>query len=283
MTTITIERALLEQALTALTYKGTMGPTRRQRRMAAVDALRAALSAPATAPDELERLKAESEERLQNCAALVAEVERLRAAPATAPEQMPLERDCICHQYLHLDAYSGGAAPEGLHGALWVVVEGVRKKYVLADQSSEPKDMPALATTPKQPRPFVPWSKEAEMLESWAAQRVPDADDILRVVCETDPADFNDKRNICISPEDLGDILRDALPSPTPTASKLHVWQAAKATCPAWHDAPTVPGLWVSDFSWMAQKLGRETVEFYAKNRSIPSRRWYGPMPEDKP
>ena len=46
MTTITIERALLEQALTALTYKGTMGPTRRQRRMAAVDALRAALSAP---------------------------------------------------------------------------------------------------------------------------------------------------------------------------------------------------------------------------------------------
>jgi hypothetical protein len=119
---------------------------------------------------EIAQLRAESEERLQNCAALVAENERLRAAPATAPEQMPLERDCICHQYLHLDAYSGGAAPEGLHGALWVVVEGVRKKYVLADQSSEPKDMPALATTPKQPRPFVPWSKEAEMLESWAAQ-----------------------------------------------------------------------------------------------------------------
>ena len=52
---------------------------------------------------------------------------------------------------------------------------------------------------------------------------------------------------------------------------------------PAWHDAPTVPGLWVSDFSWMAQKLGRETVEFYAKNRSIPSRRWYGPIPEETP
>ena len=60
---------------------------------------------------------------------------------------------------------------------------------------------------------------------------------------------------------------------------------AAPATAPepSWHDAPTVPGLWVSDFSWMAQKLGRETVEFYAKNRSIPSRRWYGPIPEDKP
>jgi len=57
----------------------------------------------------------------------------------------------------------------------------------------------------------------------------------------------------------------------------------APATAPAWHVAPTVPGLWVSDFSWMAQKLDRETVEFYAKNRSIPSRRWYGPIPEDKP
>ena len=51
MTTITIERELLEQALAALTYQGTMGPTRRQRRMAAVDALLAALSAPATAPE----------------------------------------------------------------------------------------------------------------------------------------------------------------------------------------------------------------------------------------
>ena len=63
----------------------------------------------------------------------------------------------------------------------------------------------------------------------------------------------------------------------------LYLYPPATAPEPSWHDAPTVPGLWVSDFSWMAQKLGRETVEFYAKNRSIPSRRWYGPMPEDKP
>ena len=56
---------------------------------------------------EIAQLRAESEERLQNCVAQVAENERLRAAPATAPEQ---------------------------------------------------------------PRPFIPWSKEAEMLESWAAQ-----------------------------------------------------------------------------------------------------------------
>ena len=37
---------------------------------------------------EIARLKAESEERLQNCAALVAENERLRAAPATVPDEL---------------------------------------------------------------------------------------------------------------------------------------------------------------------------------------------------
>ena len=51
MTTITIDRSLLQQALDALTYQGTMGPTRRQRRAAAVAALRVALAAPATAPE----------------------------------------------------------------------------------------------------------------------------------------------------------------------------------------------------------------------------------------
>jgi hypothetical protein len=71
-------------------------------------------------------------------------------------------------------------------------------------------------------------------------------------------------------------------PKSDPLVNELRAALAAPAQ-PVWHDAPTVPGLWVSDFSWMAQKLGRETVEFYAKNRSIPSRRWYGPIPEDKP
>ena len=75
MTTITIERELLEQALNALSAPNhcvfSEPPI-------CVD-IRAALAAPATAQAaEIERLKTESEERLQNCAALVAEVERLR-------------------------------------------------------------------------------------------------------------------------------------------------------------------------------------------------------------
>ena len=81
MTTITIDRKLLEEIVELFDDAiSTRYPHEILRD------IRTALATPATAPDELERLKAESEERLQNCAALVAENERLRAAPATAPE-----------------------------------------------------------------------------------------------------------------------------------------------------------------------------------------------------
>ena len=65
---------------------------------------------------EIERLRSESEERLQNCAALLAEVERLRAAPATAPAQ-PEIVDLLAEMYelilankVVLAEKSGGAA-----------------------------------------------------------------------------------------------------------------------------------------------------------------------------
>ena len=73
MTTITIDRKLLEEIVELFDDAiSTRYPHEILRD------IRTALATPATAPDELERLKAESEERLQNCAALVAEVERLR-------------------------------------------------------------------------------------------------------------------------------------------------------------------------------------------------------------
>jgi hypothetical protein len=72
---ITIPRALLEQALANMVRAELLYG---QPTQAIQEAIRAALSAPATAPDELERLRAESEERLQNCVALVAENEQLR-------------------------------------------------------------------------------------------------------------------------------------------------------------------------------------------------------------
>ena len=111
MTTITIERARLEELLGEyweIAFEESSGVAATGNRANRVlHEIRALFDVKQA---EIARLKAESEERLQNCAALVAENERLRAAPATAPEQ---------------------------------------------------------------PRPFIPWSKEAEMLESWAAQPAP--------------------------------------------------------------------------------------------------------------
>jgi len=118
MTTITIERAVIHRALSALEYHTQQ-----------------------TRP-------------IHNTELVIEELKSALSAPATAPEQMPSERNCVCDPYVHLDGYSGGAAKEGLYGALWVVAEGVRKKYVLADQVSEPKAMPVPATTPEQKRPI---------------------------------------------------------------------------------------------------------------------------------
>ena len=81
MTTITIERAFLIKVLDQLDIaQSLLERSQHHAKIAAMyKELRAALSAPATAQAaEIERLKTESEERLQNCAALVAEVERLR-------------------------------------------------------------------------------------------------------------------------------------------------------------------------------------------------------------
>ena len=60
-------------------------------------------------------------------------------------------------------------------------------------------------------------------------------------------------------------------------------WKAAKATCPAWHDAPTVPGLWFCD------EGDENPYRFTCHNVSIPlnphlvgeGERWFGPIPPD--
>lgn len=52
-------------------------------------------------------------------------------------------------------------------------------------------------------------------------------------------------------------------------------WQAALATAPQWHDAPTVPGLWIaangSSYMVTPEMIGQ----------TAPARRWYGPIPQE--
>ena len=61
---------------------------------------------------------------------------------------------------------------------------------------------------------------------------------------------------------------------------ELRAALAAPATAPAWHDAPTVPGLWVSSV-WNARYFSAGNVANFHNRAKSP--RWYGPIPEDKP
>lgn len=81
MTTTTVEKELLDRALKSMCWAArilNIAPDEAPNYHRSLENIRSALAAPATAPDEIERLRAESEERLQNAVALVAEVERLR-------------------------------------------------------------------------------------------------------------------------------------------------------------------------------------------------------------
>ena len=60
---------------------------------------------------------------------------------------------------------------------------------------------------------------------------------------------------------------------------------AAPATAPAqpaWHDAPTVPGVWICDegdicYTWTAHNI--EILDQFDPGDGL---RWYGPIPEDR-
>lgn len=58
--------------------------------------------------------------------------------------------------------------------------------------------------------------------------------------------------------------------------------ESLEATCPAWHDAPTVPGVWICDegdicYTWTAHNI--EILDQFDPGDGL---RWYGPIPEDR-
>ena len=103
MTTITIERELLERAAALLNPDRSPSALFHQRRDCA-EAVRAALAAPATAPERPNPYDAcESFKAYQlSCrreAVLQKEIERLLAAPATAPDEQ-LRKDAERYRWL---------------------------------------------------------------------------------------------------------------------------------------------------------------------------------------
>ena len=60
-------------------------------------------------------------------------------------------------------------------------------------------------------------------------------------------------------------------------------WQAARATAPAWHDAPTVPGDWICNdgveapYDWRVFAINKQMLDLTPPK----GERWYGPIPKD--
>jgi len=65
-------------------------------------------------------------------------------------------------------------------------------------------------------------------------------------------------------------------------ALRFQAWQAALATAPAWHDAPTSPGLWLNNMTDLMVRIGDSYDMEHIAKFEIPSRRWYGPIPMEK-
>ena len=64
----------------------------------------------------------------------------------------------------------------------------------------------------------------------------------------------------------------DALPK---QEQFFECWQAAKATGPQWHDAPTAPGLWVVGSRCL--HINELDLPIYGRSNC----RWFGPVPAD--
>lgn len=64
---------------------------------------------------------------------------------------------------------------------------------------------------------------------------------------------------------------------------ELRAALAAPATAPAWHDAPTVPGLWMCNYGDLSvATVNQPDIDTFDPAYNTGGR-WYGPIPEDKP
>lgn len=56
----------------------------------------------------------------------------------------------------------------------------------------------------------------------------------------------------------------------------------APSTAPAWHDAPTVPGLWVCNYGALSvTAVNQPDIDAFDPAYNAGGR-WFGPIPEDK-
>ena len=241
MTTITIERELLERAAALLNPDRSPSALFHQRRDCA-EAVRAALAAPATAPERPNPYDAcESFKAYQlSCrreAVLQKEIERLLAAPATAPATTSIEDHTLERL---LDAWDTTVLPKHRDGAMQEWMEALRHEFTTCPDRS-------------------------------ITGRVTDMNSGLDPDTETDDRHAQELLAMEITLQNMRERHAQEICAYELTVQNL---RDQIASAPAWHDAPTVPGLWV--VNWRLVEV-RER-ELWAGQEG----RWYGPIPEDK-
>jgi len=67
-------------------------------------------------------------------------------------------------------------------------------------------------------------------------------------------------------------------PKSDPLVNELRAALAAPATAPAWHDAPTVPGLWLNSVFMKVEDVEQWHIDCQLH---LECARWFGPIPPD--
>ena len=85
------------------------------------------------------------------------------------------------------------------------------------------------------------------------------------LTCSGDNDDPGHRCSHCDDYVDRNSVVRQA----------LRAALAAQQPAPAWHDAPTVPGLWVDGINLRVLRFNDPDIGHIGKGR------WLGPLPED--
>lgn len=201
---------------------------------------------------EIARLRIESEERLQNCAALIAENEHFARCYRRSNEGCQMTTITIDREVREQAAalLNPDRSPSALFHQRRDCAEAIRAAL----------SAPA-TTTPEQCwcrtcRPITQADNRMVLCPDCGNKRCPKA---------------TDHRNACTGSNEPGQ-----------PGSSYPTVPATAPEQPAWHDAPTVPGLWVCNYGALSvTAVNQPDIDAFDPAYNAGGR-WFGPIPEDK-
>ena len=241
---------------------------------------------------EIARLRIESEERLQNCAALIAENEHFarcyrRSNEGCQMTTITIDRE-VCEQAAAL--LNPDRSPSALFHQRRDCAEAIRAALSApATTTPEPfayttgtygwhftlEPMNPAITIPKGFALYLhPPATAPEQCWCRTCRPITQADN--RMVLCPDCGNkrcpkATDHRNACTGSNEPGQ-----------PGSSYPTVPATAPEQPAWHDAPTVPGLWVCNYGALSvTAVNQPDIDAFDPAYNAGGR-WFGPIPEDK-